>query len=105
MAFCTQNHRFLVAVGRWFETLFNERKCNSDLGDEYHYLLVCKNFDNKRKQYLKPYFYTRPNVLKYFEIMHTNKDTLLKQLHVCRFIDILLRKYVDMEQLIEYCTM
>ena len=83
MAFRTRNHRFPVEVGRWFGTPFNECKChlcNSDLGDEYHYLLVCKNFDNERKQYLNPYYYTRPNVLKYFEIMNTNKDSLLKKI-------------------------
>ena len=50
----------------------------------------------ERKQHLKPYYYKRPNVLKYHEIMNTHNkkkkkkkkkknDSLLKNL--CRFID------------------
>ena len=92
MAFRTRNHRFPVELGRWYGKPLNERIChfcNSDLGDEYHYLLACSKFDMERKQYLKPYYYKRPNVLKYHEIMNTKNDSLLKNL--CRFIDFLLK--------------
>ena len=58
--------------------------CNSDPGDEYHYLFAFSKFDMERKQYLKPYYYKRPNVLKYHEIMNTKNDSLL---NLCRFID------------------
>ena len=51
--------------------------CNSDLGDEYHYLLACSKFNRERKQYLKPYYYKRPNVLKYHEIINSYITQLL----------------------------
>ena len=93
MAFRSRNHRFPVELGRWYGKPLNERIChfcNSDLGDEYHYLLACSKFDMERKQYLKPYYYKRPNVLKYHEIMNTKNDSLLK--NICRFIDFFIEK-------------
>ena len=92
LSFRTRNHRFPVEVGRWYNTRINERKChlcNNDLGDEYHYLLICPEFESERKKYLKPYYYKRPNVVKYSEIMNTNNEKMLKQL--CLFIDFLLK--------------
>ena len=43
--------------------------CNQEeIGDEYHYLFVCPHFNNKRKTYLKRYFYTHPNTVKMYEL-------------------------------------
>ena len=42
--------------------------CNLQLrGDEYHYVLICPYFRN-RDQYLKQYYYTRPNLLKFEQL-------------------------------------
>ena len=41
--FRTRNHKLLVETGRWRSIVLNERKCplcQSDIGDEYHYLLA-----------------------------------------------------------------
>ena len=39
--------------------------CNLNVcGDEYHYVLICPFFKHSRTMYLKPYFYTRPNLYK-----------------------------------------
>ena len=91
-AFRCRNHRFPVEVGRWRGQPYNERKCiycQNDLGDEYHYLLICKKFSDARKLYIKPYYYTRPNVLKYHELMNITNETHLRNLS--RFVDILLK--------------
>ena len=58
--------------------------CNNDNGDEYHYLLVCKKFDEHRTQLIKPYYYKRPNILKYHDLMNTSNRKQLKDL--CHFI-------------------
>lgn len=92
LAFRTRNHRFPIELGRWHGTPLNDRKCNlcnSDLGDEFHYLLVCKTFETERKCYLKPYYYRSPSILKYHNLMNTKDENSLKKL--CKFIDILLK--------------
>ena len=40
--------------------------CNVDTrSDEYHYVLICLFFNQSRKFYTKPYFYSRPNLVKF----------------------------------------
>ena len=48
-AFRTRNHRMPVETGRWQSRPLNERICTlcmTDVGDEYHYILQCKHFDD-----------------------------------------------------------
>ena len=52
---------------------------NKWLRDEYHYLFSCPYFADDRKEYLKSYFYKRPNILKINELMSSrNRQTLIK---------------------------
>ena len=37
-------------------------------GDEYHYIMICPYFRQSRELYLKHYFYTRPNMLKFSQL-------------------------------------
>ena len=92
LSYRTRNHRLPVEVGRWSGIPLHERKCNrcsSDIGDEYHYLLICPYFLSQRKQFIKPYYYTRPNVLKYKDLMNCNNKSQLNNL--CRFVDIIMK--------------
>ena len=58
LKFRLSNHRFAVERGRWNNSKVphSERKCNkcnlNDLGDEFHYLLICPHFKQKRIQLL-----------------------------------------------------
>ena len=46
-------------------------------GDEYHYIMICPYFRQSRELYLKHYFYTRPNMLKFSQLFSSeNKRTL-----------------------------
>ena len=41
----TRNHKLPAEVGRWRRIPRDQRKCHlcdSDIGDEYHYILACK---------------------------------------------------------------
>jgi hypothetical protein len=39
--------------------------CHDNLiEDEYHFILVCKKYDNIRKAYIKPYYWRRPSSFK-----------------------------------------
>ena len=60
------------------------------MGDEYHILLACDKFKDKRKAYQDPHYYIRPNVLKYNNLMNTKHAIKLKRLR--QFLDLLLKK-------------
>ena len=75
------NPRLPVEIGRW-ENPIEEIKCNicerNDIGDDFIILLLGFFFKiRKRKQFLKPYFYKVPNVIKYKELLATENVYLL----------------------------
>ena len=82
--FRTSNHKLPVEVGRWENIPYEDRKCRlcdkNDIGDEFHYLLICPYFADDRKLFLKPYFYLRPNILKFKDLLQTTNKTILFKL-------------------------
>ena len=61
--------------------------------DEYHYIMICPYFRQRRGPYLKHYFYTRPNMLKFDQLISSeNKRSLsrLAKMYYC-YYDIILR--------------
>ena len=83
--FRTTNHKLPVEVYSWsyFNKERKERICNlcnlEDIGDEYHYVLKCPIFDDLRKLYIPKYFYVKPSVYKFIELMKMeDKHTLFK---------------------------
>lgn len=55
------------------------RICNSNqLGDEYHFLLICKKLSSLRNKYIPRYYHNRPSVLKLGQLL--NNDQLHIQL-------------------------
>ena len=53
---------------------------NRDIEDEYHFVIVCPLYENLRKMYLKPYYYRRPNVFKFTELMKSDKQSIVKNI-------------------------
>ena len=80
--FRARNHRLPVETGRWSSIPLSERicrLCNNGIVDEYHNILSCKSLNDKRKLYIKPYFYTCPNVIKFHSLMsHSSKLVINK---------------------------
>lgn len=95
LKFRLSNHRLPVETGRWENISLDERKCNicskKDIGDEFHYLFVCDLFQSEREQLLKPYFYKRPNVIKFKELLSTSNVKLL--INLSKFVDIIMKKF------------
>ncbi|MEW8542876.1 MAG: reverse transcriptase family protein [Candidatus Thiodiazotropha sp.] len=90
MRFRTRNTKFPVEVGRWHSIPLNERICtfcNKDVGDEYHYLLICDYFRVARSNFLNRYYYRNPNTLKFKNLINTEDKNLLKKL--CCFISVI----------------
>lgn len=78
-------HSLRIQTGRYARNRIprNERYCTycntNDIEDEYHFVCVCPCYINIRQTYLKPYYYRRPSVYKYLELLKTsNKKILFK---------------------------
>lgn len=52
-----------------------------------------KYFQEDRKRYINKFYYDRPNILKYRELMNKTNESELKKL--CKFVDILLKSVVS----------
>ena len=83
LKFRTSNHKLPVEKGRWENIPLQDRKCNlcpqNDVGDEFHYLLTCPFFEVGRKIHIKPYYYVRPNVIKFKALLQScNKKIFIE---------------------------
>ena len=95
--FRTANHKLPVEVGRWANVELSDRKCllcqNNQIGDEFHYLLECPFFLNERKQYIDPYYFRRPNILKYSQFLNiTNESKLIR---LSKFMIIIMKSFAN----------
>ena len=83
----TRNHCLQVELGRWRSVPSGERRCSfcdRDIGDEYHMFLTCPRFQNERRKYIKRYYYSHPNTVKFEQLLNcTNKITLI---NLCYFV-------------------
>ena len=66
--------------------------CNlGDIGDEFHYLLICNYFNRERKLYIDDYYYRPPNTIKMFELFNlTHVATLI---NLCKFLKLIMEKF------------
>ena len=69
----TCNHRLPIEQGRFVNVERKNRICKlcdvRDLGDEYHYILVCSNFKSVRKDLIPYEYYNKPSVYKFCKLM------------------------------------
>ena len=65
----------------------------NQIGDEFHYLLECPFFLNERKKYIDPYYFSRPNILKYSHFLNiTNESKLIR---LSKFMKIIMKSFVN----------
>ena len=43
-----------------------------DLGDEYHFILVCKNYSDLRHKYIPKHYFNFPFMYKFIVLMSTD---------------------------------
>ena len=76
------SHRLEIETGRWHtpdRTPIEERKCLfcNCLEDEFHFVLECQLYQDLRNEYIKKYFWNRPNIPKFIELLQSeNKKTI-----------------------------
>ena len=92
--FRCKNNKLPVNKQR-FDKEILDRNCNlcqnRDLGDEFHYIFICKFFSKERKKYLDHNFCTKPNVLKMQELFNSQEKLTL--INLCKFIAIIVKKF------------
>ena len=89
--FRLNNHKLPIEYGRWNNIPRELRICNlcnrADLGDEFHYLLKCDYFSEKRKTYIDKKYLKNCNILKFGTLMNQTKNlcifTRYINEHVC----------------------
>ena len=95
------SHKLLVERGRWIKSKvpYNERRCTStlcnysDIHDEFYITLCCVKFKSLREKYTKPYYYRRPSMQKFVELMNTDNRRELHRLMM--FLKFLFKLYMD----------
>ena len=71
--------------------------CNTaDVGDEFHFLLICPFFREIRSLFIPSYYYEFPCTDKFYEMLRSNNKKLL--LDICHFLchSMKLRREIDM---------
>ena len=79
------SHRLYIETGRWHKPQkipVTERKCYicNVLEDEYHFVMECCLYESLRKKFLPVYYYKRPSMVKFVELLCTNDDILIRKL-------------------------
>lgn len=66
----------------------NERLClycnSGDIEDEYHFICVCSKFAELRKLYIKKYYFARPSMFKFIQLLNSSNKNLIRNL--CIFV-------------------
>ena len=80
----TGNHKLPISKLRYTNDAnidVNCLLCESDeICDEFHVLFNCKYFEEKRKQFMKKFYYTRPNTDKMNLLFNSNSPKELQNL-------------------------
>ena len=70
-------------MGRWVKmerVPFEHRMCTicNLLEDEYHFVIECQRYNDLRRKYTGPFFYARPNIFKFLDLIQsTNKPIIV----------------------------
>lgn len=83
--FRMSSHRLQIEVGRWHKPQpvpLNERKCLycNIIEDEFHFVLECQKYNDIRKRYINKYYWGRPNIPKFVELITSSNSKTIKNL-------------------------
>lgn len=81
----TSSHRLEIEAGRWARpnsVPVNERKCVfcSVLEDEFHFVIECSVFADLRRKYISQYYWKRPSVFKFIELINSTSQGQIRKL-------------------------
>lgn len=78
-------HNLEIESGRWHKPnkiIRSERKCRicNVLEDEFHFLLVCPLYHELRVEYIKRFYWVRPNIPKFVSLLSSENQSTLRRL-------------------------
>ena len=84
------SHRLQIEAGRWVKpnrTPINERVCIfcNVLEDEFHFVLECKQYIDLRTTYISKYYWDRPSMVKFIDLINTTNKKVCHKLSVFIF--------------------
>ena len=77
--FRLSSHRFLIERGHWMNPKIElpNRNCtlcnDKDIQDKYHMVLKCVHFQILRMTFIIKYYYVRPSMYKFQQLMNTRE--------------------------------
>ncbi|MCG7867658.1 MAG: reverse transcriptase family protein, partial [Candidatus Thiodiazotropha taylori] len=79
------SHRLEIEAGRWRKPVrvpLNERKCINCqvIEDEYHFIIECHLYNDLRKKYISKYFWSRPSMFKFVELINSTNQNCVRKL-------------------------
>ena len=83
--FLTKNCNIPVVSGKWYHRkVYNERmRTTCDfLGDEYHFVIECQINTYIKNTYLSPYYWRKPAMSKFIELMTCDRCSIISKLAV-----------------------
>ena len=91
LRFRTGNHSLPIETGRHKNVPREDRICPFcyTLGDEYHFLLECKHFDEAREKYINQKYYLKPSMYKFCKIMNSKEISEIRNLAI--FVNIIMK--------------
>ena len=71
--------------------------CNSgDIKDECHMTLICQHFKDLRTKYIKKYYYMRPSMATFIELMHVEGKR--EQFKLMLFLKYMFKQYAELQK-------
>ncbi len=76
------SHRLEIEAGRWNRKPVSNRTCIlcEQLEDEYHFVLECGMYADIRKTYIRRYFWIRPSMVKFIELVKSEHSQTVRNL-------------------------
>ena len=91
--FRTGNVKLPIETGRWFNIERDDRichLCNSDVGDEFHYIFNCTCLSAERNEHTPSYYPNIASAFSFFHLFSTHKKSLLCKL--CKYLQIVIER-------------
>ena len=85
--FSCRNHRLPIEAGVRSQVLRDMRICQfceTDIGDEFHYLLCCPNFKEEREHFINSKYYVRPSTFYLHKLFKQTKAENC-EIIICKF--------------------
>ena len=84
------SHRLAVESGRWARPArisIHEQKCTNCkvLEDEYHFVIEYNRYTELREKYIPRYYWRRPSMFKFVELLNSTNMKLLRNLSIYIF--------------------